>query len=81
MYIIQEIQTTNGVSALLPAVTKESRNEAESAFYSTVSFAAVSQIHVHTVVMYDEHGNQVLSKFYEHLPSAEPEGGEQQANA
>ena len=29
MYIIQEIQTENNTTALLPAVTKTDRNEAE----------------------------------------------------
>lgn len=67
VYIIQEIQTTDGVSALLPAVTKADRNEAESAFYSTVAYAATSSVQVHTVIMYDEHGNVLLSKYYEHL--------------
>ena len=66
MYIIQEIQTTDGVSALLPAVTQSDRNDAESAFYSKVAYAAASSVQVHTVIMYDEHGNVLLSKYYEH---------------
>ena len=66
MYIIQEIQTTNGVAALLPAVTKNDKNEADSAYFSTLSFAAVSSINVHTVLMYDEHGNVLRREYYEH---------------
>lgn len=73
MYIIQEIQTTNGVAALLPAVTKNDKNEADSAYFSTLSFAAVSSVNVHTVIMYDEHGNVLRRDFYEHFPEPEPE--------
>ena len=66
MYIIQEIQTTKGSSALLPAVTKQDRNEAESAWHSTMAAAAISSVEVHTVLMYDEHGNVELRGYYEH---------------
>ncbi len=67
MYIIQEIQTNNGISSLLPPVTQENRLNADSAFFSTLSFAAVSTVQVHTVIMYDEHGNQIRSAYYEHI--------------
>ena len=66
MYIIQEIQTNNGQSALLPAVTKQDRNEAESAWHSIMSAAAISTVQVHTVILYDEHGNVEMRGFYEH---------------
>lgn len=78
MFIIQELQTTNGVTALLPAVTKNDKNEADSTYFSTLSFAAVSSINVHTVIMYDEHGNVLRRDFYEHFPE---HVGEQQADA
>lgn len=68
MYIIQEIQTSNGASALLPAITKADLNEAESAFYSICASAAVSNVGVHTAIVYDEHGNIVNKKYFEHLP-------------
>ena len=66
MYIIQEIQTTNVVSALLPAVTKNDKNEADSAYFLTLGAAAISSINVHTVLMYDEHGNVLRREYYEH---------------
>ena len=66
MYIIQEIQTTNGSSALLPAITKQDRHEAESSWHSIMASAAISNIQVHTVLMYDEHGNIELRGYYEH---------------
>lgn len=66
MYIIQEIQTTGGQTALLPAVTFTDRNEAESAFHLKLGSAAVSSVDVHTVLMYDEHGNVIRREYYEH---------------
>ena len=76
MYIIQEIQTNKGVSSLLPAITKSDKNEAESAFHSVLSSAAISSVEVHTVVMYDEHGNILDRKFYEHIPEPTPNEAE-----
>lgn len=67
MYIIQEIQTNNGQSSLLPAVTKADKNEAESTWHSIMSAAAISSVQVHTVIMYDEHGNVEMRGYYEHL--------------
>ena len=66
MYIIQEIQTTGGQTALLPAVTFTDRNEAESAFHLKLGSAAVSSVGVHTVLMFDEHGNVIRREYYEH---------------
>lgn len=68
MYIIQEIQTNNGQSALVPATTKTDKNEAESVFHTILASAAISSVDVHTVIMYDEHGNVLRREFYEHLP-------------
>ena len=66
MYIIQEIQTSGSTSSLLPAVTKVDRAEAESAWHSIMASAAISAVPVHTVIMYDEHGNILQRGFYEH---------------
>lgn len=71
MYIVQEIQTENGISTLLPAITKIDKNEAESAFHTICGSAAISSVDVHTVVIYDEHGNIIRREFYEHLDEAE----------
>ena len=39
MYIIQEIQTSNNQTALLPAITKTDKNEMESAVHSIMTAA------------------------------------------
>ena len=66
MFIIQEIQTSNGQSALTPALTYGDRLAADGAFYHLLSNAAVSHVPVHAVIMFDEHGNMVKSGYYEH---------------
>ena len=68
MYIIQEIQTNGSQTALLPAITKADKNEMESAVHSILASAAISAVEVHAVIVYDEHGNTVNHKYYEHLP-------------
>lgn len=71
MYIIQEIQTTGGQTALVPAATFTDRNEAESNYHMKLGAAAISAVEVHTVVMFDEHGNTIKRDYYEHLSGGE----------
>lgn len=71
MYIIQEIQTNGGQTALLPAITKADKNEMESAYHSILASAAISAAEVHTVVVFDEHGNTVKREYYEHAGQGE----------
>ena len=44
MYILQEIQTTNGNSALVPAQTYNDKHEAESAFHMALAAAQLTTI-------------------------------------
>jgi len=67
MYIIQEMQTTAGVTALVPATTYAERNAAESAYHAALAAAAVSAVQVHAVVLLDEHGNTLKRDYYEHV--------------
>ena len=68
MYILQEIQTSGSSTALVPARVFADRNEAESEYHLALSYAATSEVTVHTVMLYDEHGNVVRREYYEHLP-------------
>lgn len=68
MYIIQEMQTTNNQTALVPAAIFTDKNQAESAYHTALAAAAISSVNVHTVLMYDEHGNAIRREYYEHLP-------------
>ena len=71
MFILLEIQTENQSTALLPALTYSDRNQAESAFYQKLSYAAISEVDIHTVILLDEHGNTIKREFYEHITEAE----------
>lgn len=67
MYIIQEMQTTGNQTSLVPALTYTDKNQAESAYHTALAAAAVSAVQVHTVLMFDEHGNTLKRDYYEHL--------------
>ena len=67
MLILQEIQTTNNQTSLLPAETYIDRNTAESAFHLKLSSAAISNVEIHTVILYDEYGNIIRREYYEHF--------------
>lgn len=66
MFILQEMQTSGTQTVLTPTRTYSDRNEAESAFHSALSAAAISSVPVHAVVLLDEYGGTVRSEFYEH---------------
>ena len=68
MYIVQEIQTNNGTTALLPAIQKETRAEAESTFYTICGSAVISAVPVHTVMVYTDEGFVIpeLTKCFKH---------------
>ena len=68
MYILQEIQTTNGTTALLTPVQRSTRPEIESVFYTTCGSAVISNVPVHTVMVYTEEGFPIpeLTKCFKH---------------
>lgn len=67
-YILQEIQTDGGTTALLPALDRATRPEIESAFYVTCGSAAISSVDVHTVAVFTYEGLFVpeLTKTFKH---------------
>jgi len=71
-YIIQEIQTTNGQPAFLPAESYQDRQSAESAFYLKCGSAVISSVPVHTVMTYTEEGFPIpeLTKCFKHEEQA-----------
>lgn len=68
MYIIQEIQTTNGVPAFLPAEQRATRPAAESVVYAKWASACDSNVPVHTVMTFTEEGTVIpeLTKCFKH---------------
>lgn len=70
MYILIELQTTNGTTANL-VTAFEDKLQAESAYHSVLASAATSQVGIHAAVLLDERGNLLKREFYRH--HAEPE--------
>lgn len=66
MYIVQEIQTNDGQSSLLDPIKKVNKLEAESEWHIKMGYAAISEVQIHTVILYDEHGTIVMQGSYEH---------------
>ena len=64
MYIIIEIQTNNGTVSILPAVIKETRNEAESVYHSILAAAAISGLDCHSAVLLTNEGQLIMSQCY-----------------
>ena len=75
MYIIQEIQTTNGTAAFLPPEQYNDRASAESAFYLKCGSAVISAVPIHTVMTYTEEGFEIpeLTKCFKHGFQPEPQ--------
>ena len=66
-YIVQEIQTdAQGNVALLPPVVKNTRNEGESEYHIKLGYAAISNVYIHSVIMYNQDGTPMLNGCYVH---------------
>lgn len=68
-YIIIEMQTTDGVTAIVPPVVKSNYNEAEQEYHTKLAYAAVSAVHLHSVTMLTENGKMVKCEAYDHTPA------------
>ena len=67
MFIVLEIQTnTNGTVSMLPPIIKASREEAESAYHSILSFAAVSALPMHAAMLLANAGHEIMHQAYTH---------------
>ena len=71
MYILQEIQTSDGITALVPAMTYSDKNQAEASYHVILASAAVSSVNIHTVILYDEYGSVYRRESYEHPTESE----------
>ena len=71
-YIVQEIQTNGGATALVTPYVYPTREAAESAFYTICGSAVISAVEKHTVTVYTEEGFQIaeLTKCFKHTAQA-----------
>ena len=63
-YIIVEIQTTNGTSAVVPSVVYTDAIEAEAVFLEKCAYARRSGLDAHTVVLLNNEGGTVAKKCF-----------------
>lgn len=75
MYIILEIQTTNGTVTTL-ATTASTWREAQATYHNKLWYAAQSTIPCYAVSLLDSHGNVQESRFYTTEVEPEPEVNE-----
>ena len=66
MYIILEIQTTNGTPASL-VHTADNYNEAKSVYHTVLAAAAISSCECHAATLLDYHGNVLATEYYTHM--------------
>ena len=74
-YLVIEIQKINGQLAHI-VTTHDTREEAESKFYTVLAAAAVSGLPLHAATLLDEGGNALRSDHYIHEQSASNESVE-----
>ena len=67
MYVILEMQTNNGSTAIpTPIKTAETKNEAMSQYHSILAVASVSSVGCHTAMVIDEQGRVLAKESYYH---------------
>ena len=63
-YIIIEMQTNNGTTAIVTPATYNDAISAEAAFLTKCAAARVSGLDCHSVVLMDQTGKQIARKAY-----------------
>lgn len=65
-YIVMEMQTTNGSTAIVPPMAYADRNAAESRFHQILTAAALSAVEEHAAVMITSDGRMLRNECYRH---------------
>lgn len=69
MRIIIEIQKTGNQVAIGTPGVYDNNGQAEQAYHTTLSYAAVSSVEAHSVVMLSDTGDIVKKETYYHEPA------------
>ena len=72
MYSIIELQTTDGTT-VHNYQTAETKAQAMSVYHTTLAYAALSEVEVHTCIVVDEKGQYIARECYEHPKAVEKE--------
>ena len=75
MYIVLEVQKNlDGTGAIVtPIPVYNTLPEAESCWHSKLSFACISSVPIHTIILMDDDANTIRRETYLHQPKPEPE--------
>lgn len=65
MYSIIELQTTNGIT-VHNFSTADTKDKAMSIYHTTLSYAALSEVEIHTCIVVDEKGQYIARECYTH---------------
>lgn len=66
-YIVIELQTNGGTTAVVPPAVYTNKQEAESKFHQCQAAAAISSVEEHTVLLFDSNGKMIRpAECYEH---------------
>lgn len=67
-YIVIEMQTNNGTTAIVPPISYTDRNAAEANFHSILAAAAVSSVEEHAAMLITNDGHLLRNECYKHEP-------------
>ena len=70
MYTILEMQTSNGATAIVPPVVKDTFENAQNALFSACAAASISSVEIHTVLMIEENGVVHENRCFKHPVTA-----------
>lgn len=74
MYIIIEMQTNNGSTAVVtPIQTATEEGTAFQKYYNTLAAAAVSPVELHTILLLNEEGAIMRNEKFDRRVAPEPE--------
>ena len=65
-YIVIEIQTSGGTTAIVPPIPYADRLQAEAKYHQILAAAAVSSVEEHTAVLLTQDGQLVRRECYRH---------------
>lgn len=77
MYVVIEMQTTDGVTAVVPPVAFDDLNHAYQKFYTVLSAAAVSNVPLHSAVIINDRGELIRTESFDHTVTTEAETAEE----
>ena len=72
-YIVLEMQTDAGVTAIVPPLAYTDRNAAESKFHQVLSVAATSTVEEHAASLITSDGRLIRNECYHHPKPVEEE--------